>query len=759
MKSSLCLYAVLLSMAFVGKIHALDEITDVVGTPNSTGFSGDGGQATLAKLNVPALTTHDSAGNLYFTDLLNQRVRRVDATTKIITTIAGNGTAGFSGDNGPATSAQLHNPVGVVCDNANNIYVSDQQNNRIRKIDTTGKITTIAGNGSSSSGADGVAISIGLATPGALAYDPSGNGGIVFGELNGFKLRRVDLGTGMALTIAGTGVEGAGASGVSATSSAIGEVNGKYDASGNFYMIDAKNEIIRKISGGIITTIAGTGSTGFSGDNAVASSATFAFASGSSTNGALDVDAAGNIYVSDTFNNRIRKIAAGTNIITTICGTGTAGYNGTFKDATTAQINGPLGVEFNGGKLFVVDAGNQVIRALTFNTTIPSPPVVSGITVSDDTNTAIVIGLAGVQYTVSVTASDPASLPLSFIWDFGDGTSGSGNPISHTYATGGTYTVSLTVSNGGAAVSASGSLLIVDPNSGGQGVTNIEPVGSETIDPFSLLGLSVKFSNGGVLGLNVDADNVVGSVLCTTEFDGIGTRSAKVPGLAPINKFFTHGVFVALCNANDTTTAKLMGKCRLTLPIGAAEVGETQSITAKPRSNAISKVKLKGKFNFSAADSLAPLAGSSADQVSLSGSIELPAGFDLNSSHEVDLAIGNIMDMVTVDTKGKGSGGTVAKKVQIKFPKVPKGSGATTAGQFASISITLAGSSFSANGFDTEGITNQVTTAEKALKSINRKIQVALVVDGTPYLLQAAPVTFKLSKTGTTGQIGTRRGP
>src|SRR6185312_2277000 len=256
-------------------------ITTIAGI-GSWGYGGDNGPATSATLFLPTAAAVDSSGNVYIVDYYNNRIRKVTASTGIITTIAGNGAAGYSGDNGPATSAELNYPAGIALDNAGNIYVVDTQNVRIRKITAaTGIITTVAGNGTLGSGGDN-----GPATSASMAYPD-----------------------GVAI-----------------------------DNSGNIYIADTDNGMIRKVtaSTGVITTIAGTGYVGSSGDNGPATSATLNYPN------AVALDGSGNVYIADSANNKIRRITGSTGIITTAAGSGTAGYTGDNGLATSATLNDPF---------------------------------------------------------------------------------------------------------------------------------------------------------------------------------------------------------------------------------------------------------------------------------------------------------------------------------------------------------------------------------------------------------------------------------
>jgi sugar lactone lactonase YvrE len=283
---------------------------------------------------------------------------------------------GFSGDNGPAIAAQLNGPVGIGFDAAGNLYICDQVNSRIRKIDLNGTITTFAGTGvPGNSGDNGPAALAALRTPASLAFDPI-DGGLVFGQLNNSALRKIDLTTKVITRIAGTGTPGFSGDGGLATAAALNDPSTiVYDAAGNLYFVDSHNERIRKITRAtnIISTIAGTGAEGFAGDGGTATSATFGFAQSNSVGGAIARDAAGNMYISDTFNQRIRYIDAATGLISTIAGTGTAGYDGDLVDAAATRVNGPgsLSLEANGNYVFC-DTSNNLIRRVVRNaTTLP----------------------------------------------------------------------------------------------------------------------------------------------------------------------------------------------------------------------------------------------------------------------------------------------------------------------------------------------------------------------------------------------------
>ncbi|MBB5315636.1 NHL domain-containing protein [Tunturibacter empetritectus] len=314
--------------------------------------------ALTVPLVLPSAIVFDSAGNLYFAETGNHVIRKVD-TSGNLTTIAGTGTQGFSGDTGPATSATLDSPQGLALDAANNLYLADTHNHRIRRINlATGLITTIAGSIPGFSGDGAPALSAQLNLPTGLAIDASGN--LYLADTGNHRIRKITSTTGLITTIAGTGTQGYSGDGAPALSAAIDSPTGiGIDASNNLYLADTHNHSIRKItsSTGLITTIAGTGLPGFSGDTAPASAATLALPHG------LTADAAGNLYLADTANHRIRRIDATTGLITTVVGDGTQAFAGDNGPPTAASLDSPTATSLSpASSLTLSDTGNQRIR-------------------------------------------------------------------------------------------------------------------------------------------------------------------------------------------------------------------------------------------------------------------------------------------------------------------------------------------------------------------------------------------------------------
>jgi sugar lactone lactonase YvrE len=345
---------------FCGIVNA--QIISTVAGNGTLGFSGDGGVATSAELNPFGVAT-DASGNIYIADKNNNRIRKVNISNGIISTFAGNGTAGFSGDGGAATSAALNFPCGIATDASENIYIADANNHRIRKVNiSTGIISTVAGNGTAGfSGDGGAATSAELYAPMGIITDTYENIYIV--DKNNHRIRKVNKSTGTISTFAGNGNAGFSGDGGAATSAEMNLPWGiSKDFSGNIYIADSYNNRIRKvnISTGVITTFAGNGTAGYSGDGGAATSAELSFPCG------IASDASGNIYIVDKNNNRIRKVNISTGNISTFAGNGTAGYSGDGGAATSAELNLPWGVSADAdGIVYIADVGNSRVRKIT----------------------------------------------------------------------------------------------------------------------------------------------------------------------------------------------------------------------------------------------------------------------------------------------------------------------------------------------------------------------------------------------------------
>jgi DNA-binding beta-propeller fold protein YncE len=335
-------------------------MTTGVGT-GQKGHAGDGGPAARARLNMPFDVAFDAKGNLYFSDTFNHCVRRVDRATGVISTVAGSGEAGYSGDGGPAARARLNEPYGVVLDAQGNLYVVDRLNRRVRRVDAaSGTITTVAGVGSKAySGDGGPATAAGLVEPNGVALDRDG-ARLFIADVADHRVRVVDLKTGRIATFAGTGQgKHTGDDGPASAAAIFGARAVAVGPDGTVYILERQGNRLRGVDprSGVITTRAGTGAKGYSGDGGPALRATF--------NGPkeLAVDGEGNILIVDTENHAIRRIDARTGLISTVAGSGQRGGEGDGGPATSARLDRPHGVAVGpDGAVWIGDTGNHRVR-------------------------------------------------------------------------------------------------------------------------------------------------------------------------------------------------------------------------------------------------------------------------------------------------------------------------------------------------------------------------------------------------------------
>jgi hypothetical protein len=316
------------------------------------GFSGDGGPAYAAKINTPFGVAIDKQGNTYISDSQNNRIRKV-TPGGIISTFAGTGVAGLSGDSGAAISAKLNQPCGITVDTAGNVFFADRINHRIRMINKLGIIYTVAGSVSGFFGDGGPATSARLTSPGGVAVDRAGN--IYIADTNNDRIRKVGT-NDTIMTIAGGGtltIEN-----ITATRAVLATPRDvAVDTLGNVFFTDSNFDRVRKVNAiDSINTIAGTGVYGFAGDGGPATSAQLREPY------SVDVDAAGNIFIADLHNWRIRKVTS-TGTITTIAGSNVQGYGGDGGFATAAALYGPTSVVVNAsGDIYIADDFNERIR-------------------------------------------------------------------------------------------------------------------------------------------------------------------------------------------------------------------------------------------------------------------------------------------------------------------------------------------------------------------------------------------------------------
>jgi trimeric autotransporter adhesin len=340
----------------VRKVTSAGLITTVAGNQNA-GFSGDNGPALQASMSSPSSVAVGADGSIYIADFGNARIRKV-TPDGIISTIAGNGIQGTAGDGGPATKASLWGPQQIALDGAGNVYVADELNSAIRKITPAGIMTTVAGTLGSGgySGDGGPATKARLGDPSGVAVDAAGN--LYIADANSDVIREVSASTGNISTIAGTGQAGFSGDGGPALAATFSNLkNVAVDSSGNVFVVDGDSNRIRRVSAGTVSTYAG--STLLIGDGGPSASARL------SNPSAVAVDSSGDLYIADTAANRVREVTpAGT--ITTFAGTGQSGESGDSGPAASATLSNPAGVAVDSaGNLYI--ATGQSIRKVDLN--------------------------------------------------------------------------------------------------------------------------------------------------------------------------------------------------------------------------------------------------------------------------------------------------------------------------------------------------------------------------------------------------------
>jgi len=340
--------------ATIRKIATDGTISTISGT-GGVGLAGDGTATTLTMVS-PYGVAVDGSGNIFVAEFGTNRIRKID-TSGNITTAVGDGNQGFAGDGGPANKVEMNQPTAVAVDASGNVYFADSQNNRIRKL-AGGNVTTIAGNGQlSHSGDGGAAISAQLNAPLGVAVDGSGN--LYIADTANNVVRKVAT-NGAITNFAGNGSAGNGGDGGAATSAQLSAPRGlAVDSAGNLYIADAQNHKVRKVSGGTISTVAGSGTQGFGGDGGAAGSAQL------NTPFGVTVDGAGNLYIAEFGGNRVRKVTSG-GTISTVAGNGVAGYSGDAGSPTSAQLNGPQAVALDSvGNVYIADTANNRLRKIS----------------------------------------------------------------------------------------------------------------------------------------------------------------------------------------------------------------------------------------------------------------------------------------------------------------------------------------------------------------------------------------------------------
>jgi DNA-binding beta-propeller fold protein YncE len=338
----------------------LETMGTVAGTGRQ-GFAGDGGPAAQALLDQPFDVAFDARGDAYFSDTFNHRIRKLDRATGILRTVAGSGVKGFAGDGGPAIDASLDEPYGVVLDRKGNLYFADRLNRRVRRVDAgSHTITTVAGSGAAAfSGDGGPADRAGLVEPNSVAIDRAG-ATLYIADVAGHRIRAVDLATGRIGTFAGTGrARHHGDGGPAVEASIWGARAVDVGPDGTVFILEREGNTLRAVDPrtGLIRTMAGTGKKGYTGDGGPPEQASF---DGPKE---LAVDPAGRILIVDTENHAIRLVDPAARRIRTLAGTGAAGGDGDGGPAARARLDRPHGVAVGlDGSAWIADTNNHRIR-------------------------------------------------------------------------------------------------------------------------------------------------------------------------------------------------------------------------------------------------------------------------------------------------------------------------------------------------------------------------------------------------------------
>src|SRR5579871_2031766 len=527
------------------------NISTVAGNTQA-GTLGDNGAATSAQLNVPIQVLADSSHNLYIADSVNNRIRKVSGGK--ITTVAGTGQLGFSGDGAAATKAILADPYGIWIDSAGNLYISDLDNQVVRKVNSGGTISTIAGTADTYGflGDGGPATSAQLTQPFGVVTDAAGN--LYITDSSNYRIRKVDT-SGNINTIAGNGTAGFSGDGGPALSASLNKPFGiSIDGAGNLYFADSSNHRIRKIdTNGIITTVAGNGTGGFSGDGGLATKAEL-FRPWD-----VKVDSAGDLFIVDYNNNRVRMVTPD-GIINTIAGSSGPGFAGDGGPATSAKLNFPTGIAIDpsNGDLYIADSGNNVIRQLA-----PTAPAVS----------------AGGVVSASAFGGFTAVSPGDWIEIYGSNLSTNRRSWGASDFQGEQAPTQLD----GTGVTIGGQLAFVDFISGGQvnaQVPSNTPTGSQT--------LTVKTPSGTTAAYTVTVNSIQPGLLAPASFNVAGVQyvgaqfTDGVTYVPPPNA--VAGVTSQRAKAGDTIVLYGVGFGAVTPNIPAGQVvGQANQLVTAPQ--------------------------------------------------------------------------------------------------------------------------------------------------------------------------------
>jgi len=560
-----------LAALFVSVASAQTVINTIAGN-GAAGFSGDSGQAVAAKLNQPTSIAVDSSGNVYFADTANARIRMI-SPSGVITTVAGNGSVNCSGDGGQATAASLDQPVGITVDSSGNLYIADYPASVIRKVSMPGGIiNTIAGKCflGSEFGDGGPAASAVLNQPSGVAVDSSGN--VYIADTTNSVIRKITASSGNISLFAGSlSSAGFGGDGGKATSALLNlPAAVALDGAGNLYIADTGNNRIRMVSAssGNISTIAGTGVAGSVGDSG--GSATAAQLYKPST---IAVDASGNVFIADPLTNRILEVSGGT--ISTPAGIGVAGFFGDGGAPPNALLKQPTGVAVDAsGNIYIADTGNNRIREVTA-ITAPAPTIKPGGIVPVDSTVSTV--QPGEWIAIYGSNLGPAT-PVNWNGDFPQQLGGVSVTIDNTpaylyYVSAGQVNVQVPdIANPNRSVN-------VVVTAGSQSVTSTVNLAS-VAPSFALLG-----DNLHVAGIIVHSDGTYDIIGPTGTSLGYKTVAAKAGdkvelfgfGFGPTTPAVPAGqVYNGAASTTNAVTLKIGGTTVVTSFVGISEAGTYQ---------------------------------------------------------------------------------------------------------------------------------------------------------------------------------------
>ena len=511
--------------------------------PTSTSSCGDGGAATLANFNVPIAIVSDPLGNVYISDYSDCRVRKITASTGIITTIAGFGCSGGYTDNILATSTNISAPRQLALDGAGNLYFASGTGMILKVSAATGIVTAVAGGGNPGSGVGdgGQATSAKLSWPWGLAVDGLGN--LYIGDYTNNRIRLVTAATGVITTIAGTGTAGYSGDGGAATSALINAPTSiALDASGNVYVSTYGDSRVRMIDAVTknISTVAGNGTAGYAGDGGAATGAELNQPEG------VVVDPSGNIYIADTTNNRIRMVSASTGNIQTIIGNGGYQYVGDGL-ASLASVALPSAIWVDaGGNLYTSDTYNhfvhQVTRDVTAYTSNAAPATAIGFTSATQTVT-LNIGYPGTLGAISVLLQGKAGLDYKFVL-------GGTCAVSTVYQPGQTCTVQYSFTPM-APGSRNGAIVLTGTNSTVLGTAFLSGTGIGSLATLTpgIISLFAGNNNPGYSGDGGPAYNAMLTYPMATALDGVGSVYIVDQGKSVVRKV-TNGIISTIAGSS-----------------------------------------------------------------------------------------------------------------------------------------------------------------------------------------------------------------